>query len=128
MDGTGVASTAFIGVNSHSHNTSPFPTPPTLQEALAQGMRLVTNDGSRTKCVMDGHERLLVIILEDPKDPDWKGVGERAAYAAQEAATGCVRQDDDESHRRGDFFTLHDGFSMGGGQQVAILRIIPWHR
>lgn len=113
MEDAPVASTGYVGLPPHCFDTAP---PPTLEEAVAAGVRIIENDGTQTLAFADEKNRLAIIVVGRPDA--WDGVVERASAKATCIGKRCTFAEGDEEHRRGEFLTLRRGYGFGGGSQV----------
>ncbi|KAJ6554111.1 hypothetical protein B0H10DRAFT_2123671 [Mycena sp. CBHHK59/15] len=69
----------------------------------------------------NGRGRIIAVLLGTPEDPDWPSVIAEAsrcmAKARERGMSDGTFKAKDRRHRRGKFYTLAAGYSLGGGQQ-----------
>jgi hypothetical protein len=75
---------------------------------------------------LDEDARVMVMLVGRPDDPTWDQNGVEAVEAMDIAQTQAVFRH--SSHRRGDYPTVANGLSYGGGQKVCFpSRLLTTH-
>ncbi|KAJ6585959.1 hypothetical protein B0H19DRAFT_927510, partial [Mycena capillaripes] len=76
---------------------------------------------SRPLLILDKHGRIIVVFVGAPEDPEWSSVVAKAAQAMEDARNEGLRLGafgvGEDRHRRGRYYTLRGGISLGGGQK-----------
>ncbi|KAJ6620899.1 hypothetical protein B0H10DRAFT_2019933 [Mycena sp. CBHHK59/15] len=93
----------------------------TKEQLIKQGCELVLWNGRDPMLVVDAEGRIVAVLLGTPEDPDWPSVIAEASRCMAKAREHGIRSGTfkakDRRHRRGKFYTLAAGYSLGGGQQ-----------
>lgn len=76
---------------------------------------------SKSFALVDGVGHIIARCIGFPPDPNWTSYCAGACAAMDTALNNMGAPQRDPNGRRGWFWTLFTGFSMGGGQEVCVL-------
>ncbi|KAJ3503665.1 hypothetical protein NLJ89_g8332 [Agrocybe chaxingu] len=108
--------TAYTGRNREKHVMKTF----TLEELVGEDsrykMKLFAWDGKTPTGLVDQEGRMFGLLAGHPTDSKWDKLAIWAANCLEEARLRCCASPQACHGRRGEFTTLRDGVSHGGGQ------------
>ncbi|KAJ3512050.1 hypothetical protein NLJ89_g3750 [Agrocybe chaxingu] len=108
--------TAYTGRNREEHVMKTFTLDELVGENSEYKMKLFAWDGKTPTGLVDQEGRMFGLLAGHPTDSKWDKLATWAANCLEEARLRCRASPQACKGRRGEFTTLRDGVSHGGGQ------------
>ncbi|KAI9068915.1 hypothetical protein FKP32DRAFT_1587310 [Trametes sanguinea] len=107
-----IAKGGFVGIRQRALSTKKW----TMEGLLEKGFKCHDWDGQTSELLVDSNGAVVGMLAGKPQDPTWGETVAQVNEAMSAASAACRFSAVQKSHRRGDFATLAQGFSFGGGQ------------